>query len=602
MRHAITAFLVAFLFAMTTALPAQRLTTLHNFNLDDGEAPNGLVQAADGNFYGTTAGGGNSDNCPYNGCGTVFKITSDGILTTLYKFCSQANCPDGFSPESGVIQGTDGNFYGVTQWGGTHMGGTLFRISASGALTTLYNFCAQSNCADGGYPYGALLQADDGNFYGTTNVGGTGQGSPYAGTVFKITPGGVLTTLHNFCSKQNCADGAGPFAALINGADGNFYGTTYFGGGTNQCPNGCGTVFKITPEGTLTTLHSFVGYPVDGAYPAAPLMRATDGNFYGTTFWGGDSANCTGSNADGCGTVFKITPVGTLTTLHSFNHADGSSPETGLVEATDGYFYGTAFGAPYYGGGSSGTLYRITGNGAFDLLYSFCSQAYCSDGIGPWPLLQASDGLFYGTTLFGGIGYNCLQRCGTVFSLAVPVELSVAGAGGTISSVDGHIRCGSLCSYLYNEGARVTLSALPSPGYTFTGWTGCDQVNGSHCSVTMTEAKNIGAAFSNANVTLTSLTFKPNYVRGGQLSAGTLTLNAPAPQGGVTVALSSDHPGVAHPPSFVFVPEGKSSLSFAVNTFPVKSNTAVSITATAGSSHVSGPLTVGTTFLLQSIK
>ncbi len=183
------------------------------------------------------------------------------------------------------------------------------------------------------------------------------------------------------------------------------------------------------------------------------------------------------------------------------------------------------------------------------------------------------------------------------------LAVSMAGTGrGLVSGGGGHIYCGEVCSYAFDTGTQVTLSALPAPGSTFNGWTGCDKVNGSYCSVTMTGAKNVAASFDVANVMLTSLTLKPSYVRGGQLSAGTLTLSAAAPPGGVTVALSSDHPGVAHPPSFVFVPGGKSSAQFAVNTYPVKSNATVTITATAGASHVSGTLTVGTTSLPPSIK
>jgi len=181
------------------------------------------------------------------------------------------------------------------------------------------------------------------------------------------------------------------------------------------------------------------------------------------------------------------------------------------------------------------------------------------------------------------------------------LRLSVAKSGsGIITSGDGHIYCGALCSYPYPTGTQVGLAAIPAPGYTFTGWTGCDNVNGSYCYVTMTQAKNVTATFIPANVTLTSLTFKPTYVRGGQLSSGTVTLSAPAPNGGVAVGLSSDHPGVAHPPSFVVVPGGKTSVSFAVNTFPVKMNTPVMIMANAGSSQVSGMLTVGTSFFSQS--
>jgi uncharacterized repeat protein (TIGR02543 family) len=181
--------------------------------------------------------------------------------------------------------------------------------------------------------------------------------------------------------------------------------------------------------------------------------------------------------------------------------------------------------------------------------------------------------------------------------------LSVSKVGsGTVSSLDRHIYCGNACSYSYFYGTQATLSAIPAPGYTFSGWTGCDNVNGSYCSVTMTSAKDVTAIFNSVtDITLTSLSFQPMYVRGGRLSAGTLTLSGPAPAGGLAVALSSDHPGVAHPPSFVIVPANKTSVQFAVNTFPVKSNITVTITATAGVSQVSGTLMVGTTFNMPAI-
>src|SRR5208282_398944 len=194
----------------------------------DGNTPRGgLIQATDGNLYGTTNDGGS------NGFGTVFKITPSGTLTTLYNFCSEPDCPDGTYPETGVIQATDGNFYGTT-------GSTVFKITPSGTLIF--------DVAVDGVPNG-LIQASDGNFYGTTYGGGANSD----GTVFKITPSGTLTTLYSFCSKANCTDGANPQAGLIQATDGNFYGTTTFGGANSD-----GTVFKITPSGgTLTTLYSF---------------------------------------------------------------------------------------------------------------------------------------------------------------------------------------------------------------------------------------------------------------------------------------------------------------------------------------------------------
>ena len=212
-------------------------------------------------------------------------------LTTLYSFCSQPNCVDGAYPQAGLVQGTDGNFYGTTANDAGPNQGTVFKVTAGGTLTSLYNFCAQTGCPDGSQPSGGLVQATDGNLYGTTVLGGA---SDY-GTVFKITPGGTLTSLYSFCAAGfSCADGGYPHAGLVQATDGNFYGTTFQGGAY-----GGGTVFKITAAGTLTTLHSFGGFGTDGYAPFAGLVQATDGNFYGTTNLGGPR---------GYGTVFKITP------------------------------------------------------------------------------------------------------------------------------------------------------------------------------------------------------------------------------------------------------------------------------------------------------
>jgi uncharacterized repeat protein (TIGR03803 family) len=232
------------------ASPAVTFKILVNFDGTNGQHPvAGLVQATNGNFYGTTSEGGADGN------GTVFDITAGGKLARLHSFCSQGgypSCTDGANPGAGLIQATNGNFYGTTSAGGAHGGGTVFEITAGGQLTTLHNFCSQLGCADGVNPGAGLIQATDGNFYGTTYSGGTSSAcSGYGcGTVFEITTGGQLTTLHNFCSQTNCTDGVGP-VALVQATNGSFYGTTA-GGGT-----GCGTVFEITAAGKLTTLHSF---------------------------------------------------------------------------------------------------------------------------------------------------------------------------------------------------------------------------------------------------------------------------------------------------------------------------------------------------------
>jgi uncharacterized repeat protein (TIGR01451 family) len=249
----------------------------------------GLIQATDGNFYGTTELGGVPcvpGWCAGGSGGTVFKMDAAGTLTTLHSFTG----PDGWSPRAGLIQATDGNFYGTTDSGGAGNRGTVFKMSAAGILTTLHSFTG----SEGSAPEAGLIQARDGNFYGTTQ-----------GTVFKMDAAGTLTTLHTFIQSE----GVNLEAALIQATDGNFYGTTSnFGasGGFN------GTVFKIDAAGTLTTLHFFAGS--DGAKPAAGLIQATDGNFYGTT--------STGSNPALDGVVFRLigpAPPHQLSPLASVN-------------------------------------------------------------------------------------------------------------------------------------------------------------------------------------------------------------------------------------------------------------------------------------------
>ncbi|HEV3278666.1 MAG TPA: choice-of-anchor tandem repeat GloVer-containing protein [Terriglobia bacterium] len=391
-----TACAVCVLCAVTAiASPAQTFTTLHSFDGTDGDTPYaGLVQATDGNLYGTTAAES----------GTVFRITPGGTLTTLYSFCSQGqNCADGSSPNAGLVQASDGDFYGTTFQDGANGAGTVFKITASGMLTTLYSFCSENSCPDGSSPTAALVQGINGNLYGTTVYGGAAGGG---GTVFKITPSG-LATLYSFCPQggANCPGGANPVAGLVQATDGNLYGTTSDGGAKNY-----GTVFKITPSGALTTLYSFCSQSgcADGANPNAGLVQATNGNFYGTTYGGG---------VDGNGTVFQITPSGTLTTLYTFcsqsGCADGADPyRAALVQAADGSFYGTTANGGANGGG---TVFRITSSGTLRTLYSFCARSSCTDGEYPYAaLVQDTNGNLYGTTSSGGANGR-----GTVFSISV---------------------------------------------------------------------------------------------------------------------------------------------------------------------------------------
>jgi len=353
---------------------AQTLTTLANFTGSNGSSPlfAPLVQGLDGNLYGTASAGGAHSH------GTVFKITLSGTLTTLYSFCVKSNCTDGSAPYAGLMLGADGNFYGTTEAGGAHGAGTVFKITQRGTLTTLHSF----NISDGYNPYATLVQGTDGNFYGTTESGG----AHILGTVFKLTPQGTLSTLHSF----NDTDGASPEAPLIQATDGTFYSTTYNGGS-----QGYGTVYKITSGGTLATLHNF-GDETEGAAITSGLVQASDGNFYGST-------NLAGPN--GYGSVFTVTPTGTVTVLLSFNATDGATPNE-LLLATDGNLYGTTISG---GANTDGTVFELTPQGSLSTLHNFSK----SDGADPFAgLVQATDGKFYGTTSFGGSKNN-----GTVFRL-----------------------------------------------------------------------------------------------------------------------------------------------------------------------------------------
>ena len=300
-------------------------------------------------------------------------------VRTVYSF---GPTPDGTAPQAAMIQASDGNFYGTTSSGGTHNAGTIFRYNPfTGSYSILYNFSTINlgNNADGGAPNAPLLQGADGNFYGTASNGG----NDTRGSIFKITPAGVFTVLHLFSGP----DGGNPQGALLQTSDGTFYGTTTSGNGTASS----GNVFKMTADGTVTSLHDFTTGS-DGASPHAGLILGTDGNLYGTASGGGDF---------GYGTVFRITTAGVLTTLHSFNNTDGVDPQAPLCAGADGFLYGTT---QQGGANSNGTVFKINQGTAFTLLYEFAGgQPGATDGSNPFSgLVQGPDFAFYGTTYAGG--------------------------------------------------------------------------------------------------------------------------------------------------------------------------------------------------------
>jgi uncharacterized repeat protein (TIGR03803 family) len=383
----------------------------HSFQLVNGSDPQaGLLQATDGNFYGTTFAGG------LHGFGTVYKLSFNGVFTNLYSFTGSN---DGANPAAGLIQDASGFLYGTTSAGGTYSGGTVFRLSTSGQFTNLVTF----DNTNGATPKASLVQGTDGNFYGTTSAGGTDN----AGTIFQLTPSGLLSTRYSFTNR---IDGGAPLAGLTLAADGKLYGTASRAGANLD-----GTVFRLTTNGQFTVLASFDG--VTGSTPMAGMVQGNDGTFYGT-------ASAAGVNL--FGTVFEMDSNNNLSALYSFgqqqdgfgNALDGATPEASLLLANDGNLYGTtAYGGPFTnfidasGDIGAGVVFRISTSGTFTNLLFFNG----TNGQFPEaPLIQGTDGQLYGTTTTNSPSGN-----GTVFQLDLglpafpPVFRTVSPAGSTLT-------------------------------------------------------------------------------------------------------------------------------------------------------------------------
>jgi len=400
-------------------------------------AQSGLVQGCDGYFYGTSINGGTRNQ------GTVYRVDSVGNITVLWQFGSTNTA--GVNPWVPLVLGRDGNFYGTTKSGGSNNMGTIYQLIPNGTnstLTTLWQFGSLGNDADGAYPFHGLVQGRDGNFYGTAPDGGV-----YGdGTVYQLIPNGTNSTLNplwEFGSMANDADGSDPQAGLIQGADGYFYGTSY------------STVFKIsTVPGSLITMYQGSGVGLNGFYG---LVQGRDGKLYGTTAYGG---------TQGAGTVFQIATNGTsLNWSYSFGPVppDGDQPEAPLVQCSDGNFYGTT---ELGGTKNEGTVFRIgpSGPATYTSLYSFLGTP---DGAQPQtPLMQGSDGNFYGTTQEGGTGGD-----GTVYRIDVglgpvtptstfavsPTNVMFTAAGGTGAvSVVRLSGCGSWTAASTNSWITIT--------------------------------------------------------------------------------------------------------------------------------------------------
>jgi uncharacterized repeat protein (TIGR03803 family) len=383
------AVFILVIIAANSAVQAQSVSVLYNFGTNPGDPLNptfsGIIaQGRDGNLYSTTPQGGTN--------GAAFKITPAGALTVLNNFVGTAN---GNYPTGGLTLGRDGNFYGTTQRGGTFGDGTVFQMTPSGTLTTLYNFTGGT---DGKSPTAPPILGIDGSFYGTTPLT---DNSSTSGSVYKIASG-TFTVLYTFAGG-----GSGPLGPLVQGASGAFYGTTY---------GGFGNVFKITPSGDYTLLHVFDA--TRGLNPMDPLIQASDGNFYGTTIYGG---------AAGFGKVFKVTPGGQFQILHNFTgKPDGINPVGALVQATDGNLYGTTLFGPSTSG--CGTIFSLGLDGTFKTVYTFPGDG--TKGCTPQSaLLQHTNGLLYGQTYAHGTGGG-----GVFFSLdaSLPAFVSLLPYSGNV--------------------------------------------------------------------------------------------------------------------------------------------------------------------------
>ncbi len=440
---------------LLSAVPAraQTPTTIYGFPGTPGPVnPNieAIAQGRDGNLYLTAAGGdGGAVDCTTTYCGTAFKITTSGAVTDVFDF-SNGGCPASFcgtGAYGGLTLGADGNFYGATFYGGTTSNnGTVFKLTPAGVATALHNF---TGAGDGSRPYGSPIQAPSGIFYGTTTSATVANSTAYS-----VTSAGVFATLHTFTGP----DGQNVYAPLVQGSDGNLYGDTAAGGTSNN-----GVIFKMTPAGVVTVLHNFTG--TDGSNGSFALIQASDGNFYGTTYAGGTA---------GAGVIFKITSSGTYTVLHNINGTtEGNGPWGSLVQATNGKLYGITSNIEI---GLYGTIFSITTSGTFATLYSFTGGA---DGGNPLsPLIQHTNGLLYGTTNVGG-NTNCLSvvningqpvevaGCGELYSLNIGAKpfVSLVSTSGKVGSKIGILGQG------FSASSVVKFNGVAATTVTRTGTT-----------------------------------------------------------------------------------------------------------------------------------
>ncbi len=523
---------------------AQIYTPLYEFGAKAGDPENprysGVIsQGRDGNLY-STAPNTPLGACSY--CGAAFSINPSSGVLTVYDFKPTGT---GYSPLGGLSLGNDGNFYGTTQNSGIFNAGTIFKLTPSGTLTTLYNFgTCKYPCIDGYIPDSPPVQGADGNFYGTTphSEDGTGDGMAY-----QITSTGKYKILHVFSLSSG---GYTPNAPFIQGTDGSFYGTTTAGGKSlsSTCVAAfasfsCGTIFKMTASGQVTFLHEFV--QTDGAGPIGPVTQASDGNFYGTTSEGG---------AKKLGVVFKMTPTGALTVLHSFNGPDGQNPDAGVVQASDGNFYGTTSAGGTLG---YGTIFKVTSAGAFSVLYNFDNTHGATPEV---TMVQHTNGILYGDTNRGDT-----QGGGVFYSLNVgaPPFIRLQNTSGTVGSMVSILGQGFTGATAVSFGGVNAISYIVSSGTYLTAKVPVGAKTGT-----------VAVVSPAGNLTSINQQFK---------MIPTITIISPS-SGRVGTAVSINGTGLTQTTKVTF---GSVNASFTV-----KSDSSVSVTVPAGAK--TGKITVTT--------
>jgi uncharacterized repeat protein (TIGR03803 family) len=500
--RAVAGIAIAAILPFSTAFAATSHSILHSFTGADGSEPKArLVQASDGNFYGTTSSGGSANS------GTIFKMTPSGSLTTLHSFTGGSG---GANPTTGMIQASDGNFYGSIDSGGTSGYGYVYKVTPTGTFSTLFSFSG----VDGAAPRGELTQGSDGNLYGVTAFGANGFAPGCAptlggsgcgfGTVFKLSLSGSLTSLYSFSSADD--NGAVPEAGLIEGQDGNFYGTT---GRLGTVATGVGTAFKITPAGALTTLHRFVGGAADGAGPRGALVQLADGTLYGTTMGGGVGF---------VGTIFKLAPDGTgFAIAHAFESTDLSPiSNLQLLLASDGNIYGTTIASSTGGSGflpPVGSIYQLTPAGGFSKTFIFeLSLTAPTAPSGALPnsgLIQGADGNLYGTTHCGTD--NCAGLGGTVYRLATGLpsttptvsisldkpSIALGGSANLTWSSTNATACAASGAWTDPQSDTGTQTVTPTAAGTYTYTLTCNGSAGSAsnaATLTVTTASGGGSS------------------------------------------------------------------------------------------------------------